>query len=196
MKLILLRHGETEDNVKRIIQGHLPGKLTENGILQAQKAGKRLENEKIDVIYSSDLHRTKETTAEILKFQQNVQVHYTEEIREIDMGDYSGKTMEELNWNKNFKEKYIPPKNGESTEQLYDRIEKFIKSLVEKHSEETVLCVTHGGTIKAFVSVLKGIDKAKVFSVEHVKNTSVSIFEVGVDLENKQIIFNDNSHLD
>ena len=48
MRLILTRHGETEENVADIIQGHLPGKLSEKGIAQVKKVAKRLKDEKID----------------------------------------------------------------------------------------------------------------------------------------------------
>ena len=67
MKLIIARHGETEENKKGILQGHLPGKLTELGIEQSKKLALRLKNEKIDAIYSSDLARASNTAKEIIK---------------------------------------------------------------------------------------------------------------------------------
>ena len=70
MRIILVRHGETEDNKKRIIQGHLPGKLSDKGIEQARKVANRLKNEKVDYIFSSDLDRAKSTAEEIAKFHQ------------------------------------------------------------------------------------------------------------------------------
>ena len=65
MRLILTRHGQTEENVKRILQGHMPGKLTPLGIEQAKKLASRLKDENIDAIYSSDLARTTDTTKEM-----------------------------------------------------------------------------------------------------------------------------------
>ncbi|MBN2892222.1 MAG: histidine phosphatase family protein [Bacteroidales bacterium] len=196
MRLILLRHGETIDNTKGIIQGHLPGKLNENGILQAQKAALRLSKEKIDILYSSDLYRAVETAAEVLKILPKLQAEYTEELRELNMGVNQGKTKEELNWQNEFKGIYIPPEGGESTEDLYERIEKFLHYIAEKHQNKTVLCVSHGGTIKAFISVLTGVDKSQVFAVQNIKNTSISIFEILDNLQNKVVLLNDVSHLE
>ena len=72
MKLIITRHGETIENAKRICQGHLGGNLSKKGKLQAKKLAERLKNEKLDVIYSSDLKRTKDTTKEIKKYHRNI----------------------------------------------------------------------------------------------------------------------------
>jgi len=57
MRLILVRHGETEENVAKITQGHMPSKLTKQGIEQAKKLALRLKDEKIDKIFVSDLKR-------------------------------------------------------------------------------------------------------------------------------------------
>ena len=70
MKLIITRHGETEENKAGIIQGHLPGHLSEAGIEQAKKVAFRLKDEKINFIYSSDLDRAADTAKEIA-FQKN-----------------------------------------------------------------------------------------------------------------------------
>ncbi len=192
MRLILLRHGETVENSMGIIQGHLPGKLNEAGIKQAYEAGKILNTEKIDVIYSSDLRRTVETTTEVQKFFENVPVFYTKELREIDMGVNQGKSKNELKWKVDFDGNYTPPENGESAEQLYGRVDKFLDFLLEKHIDETVLCVSHNATIKAFLAIFKGVQKTKLFSIENIHNTSISI----ICLKNKNdfeiILFNAN----
>ena len=76
MKLILVRHGETEGNVKQIIQGQTHGKLTKKGIKQAKLLARRLKNEKIDVVFSSDLQRAKNTTKQILNHHCKIPVFY------------------------------------------------------------------------------------------------------------------------
>lgn len=195
MILYLVRHGETVDNAKGVIQGHLPGKLSELGIIQAKRVGERLKEVDFSAIYSSDLYRAVETTNEIAVFHPNTKVLYTEKLREVDMGVNSGKTKEELQWKYDFSGKYIPPKNGESTEELYDRVENFVKSIISDFKNKKVLCVTHGGTIKAFISLFSNIKKAYVFSVEHIKNTSVTVIDVDENLKGKFLIKNDIVHL-
>jgi len=83
MKIILTRHGRTVENDAGILQGHLPGKLNEKGIIQAQKVAIRLQDEHIDYMYSSDLDRAADTTREILKYHPDVPVEFIQELREI-----------------------------------------------------------------------------------------------------------------
>ncbi|GBE19836.1 glucosyl-3-phosphoglycerate phosphatase [archaeon BMS3Abin17] len=71
MKLILVRHGETEENKRREIMGQKQGTLSSLGIEQAKKVAQRLKDEKIDYIFSSDLARASDTAKEIHKFHQN-----------------------------------------------------------------------------------------------------------------------------
>ncbi|MEJ2267962.1 MAG: histidine phosphatase family protein [Nanoarchaeota archaeon] len=82
MKLIIVRHGETEENLKKIWQGHLQGKLTKKGIEQAKKLANRLKDEKLDVIFSSDLDRASDTAKEIAKFHSEVPIYLVEDLRE------------------------------------------------------------------------------------------------------------------
>jgi len=196
MKLYLVRHGETIENSKGIIQGHLPGKLSEKGIKQAQRIGNRLKDVKFDAVFSSDLFRARETTGYIVEFHPYTDVVFTEQLREVDMGANQGKTKNELKWKEDFREKYIPPAGGESTEELYRRAKDFLKNVLINYSGKNVLAVSHGGTIKAFVSILTGIPKEKVFSVEHQNNTGLTIFSIKDDLTNDIILLNDVEHLD
>lgn len=88
MKIILTRHGRTVENDAGILQGHMQGQLNEKGILQAQKVAVRLSGEIIHHAYSSDLARAADTTREILKFHPSVPVEFTEELREVYLGEW------------------------------------------------------------------------------------------------------------
>jgi broad specificity phosphatase PhoE len=68
MRLILTRHGETEENKLGIVQGHMQGTLSKEGIHQAEKLAERLRKEKIDAIFSSDLKRAVDTSKIILSY--------------------------------------------------------------------------------------------------------------------------------
>jgi len=72
MKLIITRHGETEENKNRIIQGHIDGTLSQLGLEQAKKLAERLKDEKIDLIFSSDLGRALNTAKEVAKFHKDI----------------------------------------------------------------------------------------------------------------------------
>ena len=86
MKLILVRHGQSIANSKKISQGNqdkwIDTPLTNKGIEQAQAVAKRLKDEKIEIIYSSDLKRAKQTAKEINKFY-NVEIRLDSRIRDM-----------------------------------------------------------------------------------------------------------------
>lgn len=88
MKIILTRHGRTEENDAGILQGHLPGTLSENGWNQARKVAERLKSETIDYAYSSDLARSANTAKEIMKYHPETPMEFTEELRETFLGGW------------------------------------------------------------------------------------------------------------
>ena len=94
MKIYIVRHGETEENLGGILQGHLPGKLTQTGIDQANLLSERLKVEKFACVYSSDLARAKDT-ANIISKYHTCPVYHVIELRERDLGSFAGKKYEE-----------------------------------------------------------------------------------------------------
>ena len=128
MRLIITRHGETEENQAGILQGHLPGKLSVLGIEQARKVALRLKDEKIDLIFSSDLARASDTAKEIAKFHPNVPVKFVKDLRERNYGEFQGKkesTFDSDGKNHNS----LQWKKVETLEDLYNRqVISFIKS--------------------------------------------------------------------
>lgn len=86
MKLIIIRHGETNHNKERICQGQLDTDLSIEGIEQAKKLGKRFKETKINFCYSSDLKRAKNTAKEILKYHEDIKLILDKRIRERNFG--------------------------------------------------------------------------------------------------------------
>ena len=130
MRLIIVRHGETEGNIKRIIQGHMQEPLDEAGIQQAKRVAERLKTEKIDAIYSSDLKRARMTAEEIIKHYPDVPVHFVKELRERDYGTATGKTRDEV---RRYREAHNLPKydytpeGAESFQDMKDRLMAFLE---------------------------------------------------------------------
>jgi probable phosphoglycerate mutase len=197
MKLILIRHGETIENVKGIIQGHLPGKLTKKGIEQAKKLALKLKDEKIDYIYSSDLARASDTTKEIIKFHPNTPIEFTNDLRERNSGEYQGKNKKEIKWAKegDFKN-YIEPKKGETRTEICSRAKGFYDHIIKKHKEKNILLVGHGGINTALTSVIMGKSFVDVLKMGEMKNTCIIIFEINKDKNHKIRLFNCTKHLD
>jgi broad specificity phosphatase PhoE len=198
MKLIIVRHGETEENAKGIIQGHLPGKLTEKGIQQAKKLANRLKDEKLDLIVSSDLARALDTANEIKSFHPEVPFQLSEELREIYQGELQGKYRSELpGWDIREKRELIKKEAGvETTEDLMLRGKKFIDKIIEGNNGKTILLIGHGAINTAIVSNLLDKDWAGVFHRNTPKNTSVTIFEFDEDNNPELKLMNCIKHLE
>ncbi|MEK6917678.1 MAG: histidine phosphatase family protein [Nanoarchaeota archaeon] len=188
MKLIIVRHGETEENVKEIHQGHMPGNLSKEGKEQTKKLALRLKDEKIDVIYSSDLKRAIDTTKEIIKFHKNVKVFYTDKLREIHAGSFTGKTYKETKGLKF-------PEDSETIDQLYVRGKNFLNEIYKKNKNSTVLIVGHGMLNRAFVSVIMNKPAIYIREQETPGPTSVNVFEINENKKHKIHLLNSTEHL-
>lgn len=196
MKLIITRHGETEENIAGIIQGHLPGRLSETGIEQAGKLALRLKDEKIDFIYSSDLARASDTAKEIAKYHPRVPVKFVADLREKYLGTWQGKTREELGFKKNASVAGLFPEDGETSEALFHRARSFLHVMLLKHSGDMVLLAGHNGINKAMIAVITGKGPDEIQSIENQYNTAVSIFEIDEDRNHTIHAYNCVKHLE
>ena len=155
-QIIIVRHGQTEWNIKKIRQGHLDSPLTAKGRVQARALGERLAREKFTAIYSSDLGRAVNTAAEVAKVTGHEIVTDTR-LRERHLGIFQGLNGEEIETK--FPEErrlfrtsgpdYVIP-GGESMRQMVARNVAYLSELAEKHDGESVLVVTHGGVVSGF----------------------------------------------
>ncbi|RLJ00974.1 MAG: histidine phosphatase family protein [Candidatus Aenigmatarchaeota archaeon] len=196
MKLLIVRHGETEYNVKKIFQGTLNEKLNQKGVEQANKLSLRLKDEKIDVIFSSTLDRAKKT-AEIINKYHNLEIQFKEELKEKNFGDLQGKSWDELCdiVKKSGVEfhKY-KPLNGESGVEAQKRIVDFLYKIIEQHSEKTVLFVTHGAVIMELLFHLTELPRSEFKKIEQ-HNTALNIIEIDTN-KHKIHLINGTKHLD
>ena len=182
MKLIITRHGETEENVRGVIQGHLQGVLTEKGIEQAKQLGILLKDETIDYIYSSDLARCVDTAREIIKLHKDSPVEYTKELREIYLGKWQGKTKQEIGYSSNKSLGMNVPVDGETLEELFIRATNLLRFLLGKHVNDTVLLVGHKKINNALISVIEGKDIGEMMSMKYQDNAGIKVVEVSKDL--------------
>ncbi|HIH41823.1 TPA: histidine phosphatase family protein [Candidatus Woesearchaeota archaeon] len=189
MKVILVRHGETEENSAGIFQGHIHGKLTEQGIDQARKAALRLKNEKIDAIFSSDLARAADTAKEIRHYHRDVPLILTESLREFSMGILTGKKKSEIgpiDW------KNKRPEGVESEEQAKKRLRGFIDETYKKYPKSTVVFVSHGGAGRQMLALVQG---KRLEEMPELGNASISIFEITEDKKHRIHMINNTGHL-
>ena len=158
----LARHGESDWNVERRWQGHADRPLTERGREQAARLAERLADVELDAIYASDLRRAWET-AEAVARSRGIEVVRLPELREVDVGSWCGFTRDECadlypdafarwqaggsGWD-----------NGESYEDMGERIVAEIRRLAAEHAGGAILVVSHGGPIRAVHAHALGVD--------------------------------------
>ena len=158
----LARHGESDWNVARRWQGHADRPLTELGRRQAAELAERLAEVPLDAVYSSDLLRARET-AEAIAGPRGLPVHALRELREIDVGSWSGLTRPEAE--ERFPEAYLRWTqgghgwdDGEEYEQMAKRVVDAVLGVAARHPGGCALVVAHGGPIRALHAVALGID--------------------------------------
>lgn len=177
MKLILVRHGETEGNVNHILQGRIDGKLTQKGIQQAKELGKELKEkyEKINMVFCSPLGRCVETLNNILEeYPIEGPIFMSKLIEERDFGEYSGMESVLIDWDELDKDSKINREMGvESWSELKKRVNLFLEDLKLEDENSTVLIVSHYGPIKMMTSIITGKELDRV----EVENGLVTVFE-------------------
>ncbi len=195
---ILIRHGQTAENIAGRLLGHFDTVLDETGILQARAAAKRLETEKADIIYSSDLKRAWQT-AEIIGRRMQIQVCAVKELREWHLGELEGRFTSEL-WQEypqimdcflhDHEDESVP--GGESFGQFNRRVADFLEIFAEKHVGQRVIIVTHGGVMRAIFRHIVGRSGCNLLPL--LSNASYSRFCKRND-EWQLCVWNDVSHL-
>lgn len=159
-KIIIVRHGQTAENKKKIQQGHLDTLLDEDGKKQAQVAAELLKNEKIEVFFSSDLKRAFHTAQAVASRHKNKEIQVTPLLREKHYGRFQGMTLKEIgsylpkfgeqgNFSFQGKEKEF---GVETNEAVKERIREFKKTLA-LHKGKTIAVFSHGGTIRRMLEV-------------------------------------------
>ena len=142
--LILARHGETDWNRDGIWQGHGDPPLNDLGRRQAAQLAERLADVEIAALYSSDLRRAYET-AEIVGAAKGLDITADPDLREMDVGSWSGLTSEEIATR--FPE--MTDHDGEEREAFDARAVGVLRRIAGAHEGSRVLVVTHGGVVRA-----------------------------------------------
>lgn len=162
MKLYLIRHGETDRNKAKCLQGRTDIELNEYGRELARKTAEGLKEVDFDMIFTSPLKRARET-AEIIKGERTIPIIIEERIQEISFGEYEGLCYGKDHYSipdKNFMdffdkpECYETPPAGESFQEVLLRTGDFLKELAEKqeYQDKTILLSTHGCALKAILA--------------------------------------------
>ncbi len=143
----LLRHGEALSNVRQVISSWpetFENPLTLHGKETIKESAKKLQNDKIDIIFSSDILRTKQT-AQIVAEQLKLVPKFDKRLREIDFGVLNGQPIADLDiYFKNERERISESvSGGETYEQVLARVSEFLKDTEKEYSGKQILIVSH-----------------------------------------------------
>ena len=152
--ILLVRHGETIDNARQIMQGQTHGELNEQGREQARQVARRMASESIDVVVSSDLRRAVQT-AEIIAEPHGLSVVTTPLLRERDWGSFTGRFIPDLQGE-------VWPDDIESESDLLIRARSFILYITATYPGRRVVAVGHGIINKAVLAVYAGCTMREV----------------------------------
>jgi broad specificity phosphatase PhoE len=160
--ILLARHGQSDWNATRRWQGHSDRPLTAKGRAQAQALAKRLEHIELDAVYSSDLRRAADT-ARVVADAQGLDVVELLDLREVDVGTWSGLTREEAE--QRFPEGFARWRDGfpgwddgEDYDEMAQRVIGAVVEIALAHEDARTLVVAHGGPIRAIHAAALGLD--------------------------------------
>ena len=159
--LLLVRHGETDWNREGRWQGHSDTHLNEIGREQSERVARELDG--VGVMYASDLARARET-ADIIARRLDLPVRLDARLRERFFGAWEGLTAAEIETD--FRDAQLRWLAGEGPgaddaepfEAFGRRVEAALEEILERHPDETVLIVAHGGTIRVIHAFASGLD--------------------------------------
>ena len=168
--IFLVRHGETVDNARQIMQGQTQGCLNRRGREQARQVALRLAGEQLDAVVASDLRRAMQT-ADIISAPHGLPVVTTPLLRERDWGSFTGRFIPDLKgeaW----------PDDIESEEALLARARSFLMYIATNWPGRRVLAVGHGIINKAILAVHA---RCTMREVQRMLNAEVRILTVSPD---------------
>ena len=181
--IIFLRHGQAENNTKRILAGRTEGvPLTKIGIEQAEQIGKYLKSIDISAIYSSPIERAN-NTAKIVAESNSIDYKLDERLTELDMGKFTRMPYDEIfakHGNVFLKfysnDPIISEHNVETFPHVQKRVMDMLDYTIKKHDQENVLLVTHMDPIKSVIAKVIDLKPLSLFELI-IANSSLTIIK-------------------
>ncbi len=179
MRLYIVRHGKTDWNVERKLQGRADIPLNEDGREAARKTAQGIRSIPLDLVISSPLLRARET-AEILVKGRGIPFFTDERLEEISFGEMEGQTKsEEIDHFFKHPELYQPPKGAESIPHLLARTGELLRELAAncELKEKNILLATHGAATRALLANIKHVQIRDFWSGSVPKNCGITLAE-------------------
>ncbi|EJF90369.1 2,3-bisphosphoglycerate-dependent phosphoglycerate mutase [Bartonella tamiae] len=200
--LVLVRHGQSEWNLKNLFTGWKDPGLTEKGHEEAVTAGQKLKAAglKFDIAYTSALKRAQTTCELILQEmgQCKLDTFKNQALNERDYGDLSGLNKDDARkewgeeqvhiWRRSYD---VPPPGGESLRDTGARVWPYYMHIIQPHvlRNETVLVAAHGNSLRALIMALEGLSGEEIIKQELATGQPI-IYELNADstISSKKIL--------
>jgi probable phosphoglycerate mutase len=200
MRLWLIRHGQSQMNARRRVQGWIDSPLSALGRSQGEAVARRLEREKPDLLYASTLRRAYETAEIIAQALGGVPIVPDDRLRERDVGQIAGLNSQEIEeqypgllekWRGT---RFVAPPGGERTEDFWGRVIAAFQQITEGHPDQIVGVVTHGGVLAVYLGYLLGMEAGRwaPFSFGNGSLTAIDFTDGSFRVQ----VVNDRCHLD
>lgn len=168
--IYLVRHGQTEENLAGVLQGHLPGRLTEKGKEQARGLIPQLAALPLDAVLCSDLQRCLDTL-QIALDGRELPTEATPLLREIDWGSLTGKPIKDIDFSQ-------LPADVETKEHFYARGGQVLDLLRKHYEGKTVLVLAHGMINRSIQANIEGISREQIRTVPKMENAEIRKFVI------------------
>ena len=158
MLIYIVRHGQTLENLQRLMQGHMPGTLTNEGRMQMTRVAEYLAKEEIQFrcIVSSDLKRAMDSS-EIIAERLGLAVVSMKILRERNWGRWTGMTITEA------KDRFgkngilvFPEGTAEREDEIYKRAKDALTLLKQNYADDAIIVVTHGQFARNMIAAYRG----------------------------------------
>ena len=197
--LYIIRHGQTDFNVRQVVQGRgINSDLNDTGIEQAKAFFDKYHPVDFDVVYTSNLKRTHQTVKHFLN--KNIQHEIRENIDEIDWGIFEGvehhPDLQKAYYDiiNDWKEGKLTIKieGGESAQDLADRLQPFVEE-IKNSTHKTILACTHGRTLRVLMCLL--LDKP-ISAMDEFEHQNTCLYHLAYDGKSFKLLKeNDTTHL-
>ena len=188
MKLYFIRHGETDWNIVKRLQGATDIPLNENGEAIAKETSQKLQDISFDIVFTSPLKRAYRT-AELVRGDREIPLLIDHRLREISFGDYEGLVCKAECFtipDPDFKffftkiDAYKTPPNAESVQSLLERTKDFLEELKTREDlqDKTILVSTHGAAVRALITNMLGCKFTEFWGKGVHKNCGVTYAEL------------------